>query len=225
MTPAAGLTRDQMGAVLAQRIQPGWIVNLGIGIPILASNFLLPEDDVTLTSENGVFGYGGLAAEGQEDPDIVNAGVLYATLNPGATIVHHADAFALIRRGLVDVTILGAYQVALDGSFANWKTTDDGMAHMGGIGGAMDLAASAKQVWVAMAHTTRDGESRLVERCTLPVTAPRGVTMVVTDRAVVAVRDGEFVLEEYAPGFEIEEIVAATGAPLRVSDSVREIAL
>lgn len=225
MTTAKGLTRDQMGAVLAQRIQPGWIVNLGIGIPVLASNFLRPEDDVTLTSENGVIGYGGLAAEGEEDPDIVNAGVQFATLNLGATIVHHADSFALIRQGRVDVTILGAYEVARDGSFANWKLANDGMANMGGIGGAMDLAACAKQVFVAMEHLTRDGQPRLVERCSLPVTAPSGVTLVLTDLALVAVRGGEFILEEYAPGVEIADIVAATGAPLRISDTVRPISV
>ena len=225
MTTAQGLTRDQMGAVLAQRIEPGWIVNLGIGIPILASNFLRPEDDITLTSENGVIGYGGLAAEGQEDPDLVNAGVQATTLNPGGTIVHHADSFALIRRGLVDATILGAYEVARDGSFANWKTTNDGMGNMGGIGGAMDLAACAKRIFIAMEHVTRDGQARLVEHCSLPVTAPSGVVLVVTDLGVIAVKDGEFILEEYAPGVEIADIVAKTGAPLRISDSVHPVAV
>ena len=219
------LTRDQMGAVLAQRLEVGWIVNLGIGIPTLTSNFILDEQDITLTSENGVIGYGGLAAEGQEDPDIVNAGVQYATLNPGATIVHHADSFALIRRGMVDVTILGAYEVAPDGSFANWKTVDDGMPHMGGIGGAMDLAACAKQVFIAMEHTTRDGKPRLIEKCNLPVTAPRGVTLVVTELGVIAVGDGRFTLEEHAPGVTVEEIKAATGAPLEVSPNLRQVAV
>jgi 3-oxoacid CoA-transferase B subunit len=219
------LTRDQIGAVLRQRIPDGWIVNLGIGIPTLVSNFLGPDDDVTLTSENGVFGYGGIAAEGMEDPDLVNAGVQFCTLNPGGAIVHHADSFALIRSGRVDVTMLGAYEVALDGSFANWKTTNDGRADMGGIGGAMDLAACAKQVWVAMEHTTRDGRPRLVQQCSLPVTAPRGVTLVVTELGVVAVRDGRFILEEHAPGYTLEDIAAVTGAPLEASPNLRQVSV
>ncbi|MEZ4502359.1 MAG: CoA-transferase [Dehalococcoidia bacterium] len=225
MTNAPGLTRDQMGAVLAQHVEPGWIVNLGIGIPVLASNFLSWDEGITLTSENGVIGYGGLAAEGEEDTDLVNAGVQFTTLNPGGTIVHHADSFALIRRGLVDVTMLGAYEVAQDGSFANWKTTNDGMGNMGGIGGAMDLAACAKRVFVAMEHVTRDGQPRLVEHCSLPVTAPTGVKLVVTDLAVISLDAEGFVLEEYAPGVEIADIVAKTGAPLRVSDSVHPVAV
>lgn len=115
--------------------------------------------------------------------------------------------------------------MAQDGSFANWKTTDDEFSQLGGIGGAMDLAASAGQVWLAMEHTTRDGQPRLLERCLLPVTAPSGATLVVTDIAVVAIRDGRFELEEYAPGYSVEEIRAATGAPLAVSDELRQVAL
>src|SRR5690606_7983088 len=174
------LTRDQMAAVLAQHIGSGWIVNLGIGIPTLVSNFLHPDQEITLHSENGVIGYGRVAGEGEEDPDTVNASAITAvTLDPGAAIVHHADSFAVIRRGMVDVTCLGAYEVAPDGSFANWKTTADEWSHLGGIGGAMDLAACAKQVYLALEHTTRDGQPRLLERCNLPVTAPTGVTLVV----------------------------------------------
>jgi 3-oxoacid CoA-transferase B subunit len=220
------LTRDQMAAILAQHIEDGWIVNLGIGIPTGVSNFIRPEQEVVFTSENGVIGYGRLAGEGEGDPDIVNAAaVQQVILNPGASIVHHADSFALIRRGLVDVTCLGAYEVAPDGSFANWKTTTEPWNHLGGIGGAMDLAACSKRVYVAMEHTTRDGQPRLVERCSLPVTAPAGVVLVVTNVAVVAVRDGRFILEQCAPGYEIEEIVAMTGAPLDVSPDVRPVAV
>jgi 3-oxoacid CoA-transferase B subunit len=219
------LTRDQMCAIAAQRLGHGWIVNLGVGIPTLVSNFIFPEHDITLTSENGVIGYGGLAGEGEQDPDVVNAGIEYATLNPGAAIVHHADSFALIRRGLVDVTVLGAYEVATDGSFANWKTSNDGRPDMGGIGGAMDLAACAKEIFIVMEHTTRDGKPRLVERCNLPVTGPRGVTLVVTEIAVVTVKDGHFVLEEHAPGYSAEEIQALTGAPLTISPTLRPVAV
>ncbi len=219
------LTRDQMGAILAQRIGKGWIVNLGIGIPILASNFFTEEQEIILTSENGVIGYGGLAAEGQEDPDLVNAGVQFCTLNPGGTIVHHADSFALIRSGRVDVTCLGAYEVAVDGSFANWKTTNDGRGDMGGIGGAMDLAACAQRIYIAMEHTTRDGKPRLVQRCSLPVTAPSGVDLVVTELGVVTVKDGCFILEEHAPGYTFEEIAAVTGAPLEASKDLRPVSV
>ncbi|TAK80016.1 MAG: hypothetical protein EPO16_01010 [Dehalococcoidia bacterium] len=220
------LTRDQMAAILAQNMGYGWIVNLGIGIPTNVSNFLTPEQEIVLHSENGVIGYGRLAGEGEEDPDLVNASATQPViLNPGASIVHHADAFAVIRRGMIDVTCLGAYQVAPDGSFANWKTTSEPWNNLGGIGGAMDLASCAKQVYIAMEHTTRDGQPRLLEKCTLPVTAPSGVTLVVTNIAVVAVRDGKFILEQHAPGYTAEEIQAVTGAPLEISPDFRRVAV
>jgi 3-oxoacid CoA-transferase B subunit len=172
-----------------------------------------------------VIGYGGLAAEGQEDHDLVNAGVQFTTLHPGGTIVHHADSFALIRSGRVDVTCLGAYEVAVDGSFANWKTTNDGRGDMGGIGGAMDLAACAQRIYVAMEHTTRDGKPRLVEKCSLPVTGPKGVGLVVTELGVVTVNDGRFTLEEHAPGYTFGEIAAVTGAPLVASKDLRQVSV
>jgi len=219
------LTREQIAAVIAKRLQRGWLVNLGVGMPTLVANHVTPEDGIVFTSENGVIGYAGLAAEGEEDPDVVNAGVQFVTLNAGAAIVHQADSFALIRRGMNDVSVLGSYEVAADGSFANWRTSTEPWDQLGGIGGAMDLAACAQQVWLAMEHTTREGKPRLLERCTLPVTAPEGVTLVVTDLAVVSVDGQGFCLEEYAPGYTIDEIAALTAAPLRVSPEVREIRL
>ena len=226
MTEKQPLNRDQMAAVLAQRLEDGAIVNLGIGIPTGVSNFLRPEQEIVLTSENGVIGYGRLAGAGEEDPDVVNASATQSvTLNPGAAIVHHADSFALIRRGLVDVTCLGAYEVAPDGSFANWKTTNEEWNNLGGIGGAMDLAACSKQIFLALEHTTRDGEPRLVKKCALPVTAPSGVTLVVTNIAVVVVKDGKFILEEHAPGYSAEDIQAVTGAPLEVSPNFRQVSV
>lgn len=226
MTEKQPLNRDQMAAVLAQRLADGSIVNLGIGIPTGVSNFLRPEQEIVLTSENGVIGYGRLAGAGEEDPDIVNASATQSvTLNPGAAIVHHADSFALIRRGLVDVTCLGAYEVAPDGSFANWKTTNEEWNNLGGIGGAMDLASCSKQIFLALEHTTRDGEPRLVKKCALPVTAPAGVTLVVTNIAVVVVKDGKFILEEHAPGYSAEDIQAVTGAPLEVSPNFRQVSV
>ena len=220
------LNREQMAAVLAQNMGYGWIVNLGIGIPTNVSNFLTPEQEIVLHSENGVIGYGRLAGEGEEDPDIVNASATQSvTLNPGAAIVHHADSFNVIRRGMIDVTCLGAYQVAPDGSFANWKITTEPWNNLGGIGGAMDLASSAKQIYLAMDHQTRDGEPRLLEKCSLPVTAPSGVTLVVTNLAVVAVRNGKFILEQHAPGYTAEEIQAVTGAPLEISPDFRRVSV
>ncbi len=224
-TSKRALDRDQMAAIIAQRLQPGWLVNLGIGIPTLASNFVQPEDHIILTSENGVIGYGPLAGDGQEDMDIVNAGVQYVTLNPGAAITDHAGSFALIRRGLVDVTVLGAFQLAPDGSFANWKIHPDGWNQLGGIGGAMDLAAGAQRLWLVMKHTAPNGSPRLVECCTLPLTATGGVSLVVTDVAVISVHDGEFELQEFAPGYTVEEIQAMTGAPLAVSPTARPVAI
>ena len=219
------LNRDQIAAVLAQRLEADWVVNLGVGMPTLVSNFVRPDLGITLTSENGVIGYSQLAAEGEEDPDIVNAGGQAVILQEGASFVHHGDSFALIRRGLVDVTALGAYEVACDGSFANWKTRNDEFPQLGGIGGAMDLASNARQVWLAMEHTTRDGEPRLLEHCNLPVTAPRGATLVVTDLAVVSIADGRFVLEEFAPGYTPEEIQALTSGPMIIAPDIHEIAI
>ncbi len=219
------LTRDEIAEVIGQRLQPGMVANLGIGIPTLASSYVDASDGVTFTSENGVIGYGRLAAAGEGDPDIRNAGGQEVTLNPGGTFVHHADSFALIRSGRLDVTVLGAYEVAADGSFANWRLNSEPFDNLGGIGGAMDLVASAKEIWLAMEHTTRDGTSRLLERCNLPVTSPRGVTLVVTDLAVVSVRNGRFMLEELAPGYTVDEVLAATGGPMDVSPDVHEVAL
>lgn len=219
------LTRDQIAAVVARYLEPNWVVNLGIGIPTLASNFLDPERHILLTSENGVLGYGLVAPEGMEDFDVVNAGVDYVLLEPGASIVHHGDSFALIRAGRVDCVVLGAYEVGANGGFANWKTQPEGHPQLGGIGGAMDLAACAQRVFIAMEHTTAEGRPRLVETCSLPVTAPGVVTMVFTDIAVVAVRDGQFVLLEHAPGFTFEEIQERTSAPLTADPGLRPIPL
>ena len=165
-----GLTRQQMCDRLAMEFRDGWIVNLGVGIPTLCSNFDFGDKEIILHSENGVIGYGALAAPGEEDLHLVNAGGQHVTLRPGAAIVHHADSFAIIRSGRIDVTVMGAYEVAGNGDFANWKVAGQ---KGGGIGGAMDLAACAKHVFIAMEQTTRSGSPRLVERCAIPVTATR----------------------------------------------------
>ncbi len=217
------LTRPEMAAAIARRLQSGWLVNLGVGMPTAVSSFVPHEAGVLFTSENGVIGYSGLAGPDEADPDVVNAGGQPVTLIPGATFMSHADSFGLIRSRRIHVTVLGAYESAADGSFANWRLSTGPYDNMGGIGGAMDLVASAHEIWLLMEHTTRDGQPRLLEHCTLPVTSPRGVTLVVTELGVISVQDGRYVLEEYAPGYTPEEIAALTGAPLDVSPTVRAV--
>jgi 3-oxoacid CoA-transferase B subunit len=210
------LTRDLLAARVAAEFQDGWIVNLGV--PTTCSDFIPAEREVILHSENGLIGYGRLATEAEVGPYVVNAGVQPVELKAYASIVHHADAFAIIRRGLIDATVLGAYEVAANGDFANWKTAG---RKGGGIGGAMDLAASARRVFVMMDHTTRDNRPRLLPRCTLPLTAPGVVTRVFTDVGVFEPAGDAFRLMEIAPGFTPEEVGALTGAPLIVSDALK----
>jgi 3-oxoacid CoA-transferase B subunit len=222
MSDTKGLTRQQMADRIALEFQDGWIVNLGVGIPTLCSNTDIGDRQIIYHSENGVIGYGPIAPMGQEDLNLVNAGGQNVTLNPGAAVVHHADSFAIIRGGRIDVTVMGAYEVAANGDFANWRVTG---AKGGGIGGAMDLAACAKRVFIVLEHMTRDGSPRLVERCALPVTARGVVKLVVTNYGVFEpVADG-FRLREIAPGMTSEEIRAATGARLVVEGEVPMVRL
>src|SRR4051812_27826294 len=171
MSDAKGLTRQQMCDRLAMEFGDGWVVNLGIGIPTLCSNYDFGDREIIFHAENGVIGYGPLTGPGREDLHLVNAGGQHVTLNQGAAIVHHADSFGLIRSGRIDVTVLGAYEVAANGDFANWKMAGQ---KGGGIGGAMDLAACARHVFLAMEHVTRRGQPRLVERCAIPGPAGGG---------------------------------------------------
>ena len=219
------LQREQIAAVLAGRLGDGWVVNLGVGIPVLACDFVAPESGVTLTSENGLIGYGWHAPDGEEDFDAVTPGMQYVVLPPGAAVVHHADAFGLIRSGRVDCAVLGAYEAAADGSFANWTPHADGRTDLGGIGGAMDLTQGARRIWLAMFHTTPAGAPRLVERCALPVTGGRPASLVVTDLAVIAVGERGFELLEHAPGYGVADIQAVTAAPLAVSPELRPMAV
>ena len=216
------LERQVMCDRLAMEFQDEWIVNLGVGMPTLCSNYVDPNKDIIFHSENGVIGFGPLAAEGQEDKHLVNAGGQHVTVRPGMAIVHHADSFALIRSGMVDVTVMGAYEVAENGDFANWRIpTRKG----GGIGGAMDLAACAKRVFIAMEHLTRDGKARLLKRCKLPITAPGVVTLVATDLGLFEVTDQGFKLREHAPGWSPEDIQELTEAKLVIADNLREFQL
>ena len=212
------LTRQAMCDRLAMEFQDGWIVNLGVGMPTLCSNYVDPDKSIINQSENGVIGYGPLAAEGHEDRHLINAGGQHVTAQPGMGIVHHADSFGIIRGGMIDVTVMGAYEVAENGDFANWRIPG---RKGGGIGGAMDLAACAKRVFIAMEHTTREGGSRMLKQCSLPITAPGVVKMVVTDLGLFQVTPQGFELLENAPGWSPEDIQEQTQAHLNVSPSLR----
>ena len=214
------LDRQTMCNRLAMEFQAGWVVNLGVGMPTLCSNYNFGDTDILFQSENGVIGYGPLAEEGEEDIHLVNAGGQHVTLQQGAAIIHHADSFSLIRSGYVDVTVMGAYEVAENGDFANWKTLG---RKGGGIGGAMDLAVGAKQVFLALEHTTREGLPRLLKRCTLPVTALAVVKKVVTNLGLFDITPEGFLLREIAPGYTPEDVQAVTEAKLIISPSLKEL--
>ena len=204
-------TRQQMAERLAREFGDGWIVNLGVGMPTLIADMPTGARDITDHSENGVICCGPVAAPGQEDLQLVNASGQDVTLLPGAAIVHHADSFALIRGGRMDVTVMGAYEAAANGDFANWKVKG---AKGGGIGGAMDLAASAKRVFLMLEHRTRDGAPRLLERCTLPITARGAVTLVCTDLGLLAPTGEAFAVHDLASGVSLDEARTATACPL-----------
>jgi 3-oxoacid CoA-transferase B subunit len=204
-------TRQQMAERLAREFEDGWIVNLGVGMPTLIADVPMGDREITHHSENGVIGYGPVAAPGEEDLQLVNASGQNVTLLPGAAMVHHADSFALIRGGRMDVTVMGAYEAAANGDFANWKMKG---AKGGGIGGAMDLAASAKRVFLMLEHRMRDGTPRLLPRCTLPITARGVVTLVATDLGLFAPTGEAFAVRDLAPGVTLDDARAATACPI-----------
>ena len=215
-----GLTREMMAARAVRELQDGWVVNLGLGIPTLVADVLPPDRAIYLHAENGLVGFGSYASEEEADGDVINAGGQPVTLRPGASFFDSAESFAIVRGGRLDAAILGGMQVAENGDLANWMVPERGL---GGIGGAMDIAASAKRVIVLMEHTTRAGEPKLVHRCTYPLTAVGVVTLVITDLAVIAVTPTGFELRELAPGVTADEVQALAGAPLRRSSDVREV--
>ncbi len=219
MADAPKLERQAMCDRLAMEFQDEWIVNLGVGMPTLCSNYVDPSRDIITHSENGVIGYGPLAEEGKEDGHLVNAGGQFVTAQPGMSILHHADSFAVIRGGMVDVTVMGAYEVAENGDFANWRIPS---RKGGGIGGAMDLAACAKRVFIAMEHNTREGGPKLLNRCTLPITAPGVVKLLATDLGLFEITPEGFVLREHAPGWNPEEIQELTEAKLIIPPDLKE---
>jgi 3-oxoacid CoA-transferase B subunit len=222
MSEKPRLPRQAMCDRLAMEFQDEWIVNLGVGMPTLCSNYVDPSISLVFHSENGVIGYGPLARPEEVDRHLVNAGGQNVTAVAGMAIVHHADSFALIRKGMVDVTVMGAYEVAENGDFANWRIPN---RKGGGIGGAMDLAACAKRVFIALEHTTREGKPRLLKRCTLPITAPGAVKLVATDLGLFEVTPEGFKLREHAPGWTPAEIQELTEARLSIADDLREFRL
>ena len=213
------LSRQAMCDRLAMEFRDGWVVNLGAGIPTLCSNFDFKDKTIIFHSENGILGYGSIAPVGEENVHLVNAGNDYITLVPETAIVHHADSFAIIRGGHVDVVVMGAYEVAENGDLANWKI---GGRRGGAIGGAMDLAVGAKRVFIAMEHTTRDGKPRLRKRCAVPITALSVVNLVCTNLGLFEIVDEAFVLREIAPGYTPDDIRAVTEGRLIVPDGLRE---
>jgi 3-oxoacid CoA-transferase subunit B len=218
----AGLTRELIALRVARELEDGMVVNLGIGLPTLVANFLPEGADIVLHAENGILGYGGIVADEAEfDQDLINAGGQPVTLTPGASFFDSATSFAMIRGGHVDVTVLGGLQVSARGDLANWSVGSRGG---GAIGGAMDLAAGAKRVIVAMEHTTRDGEPRILEECTYPLTAERCVDLIVTNLAVIEVTGEGLVLREIAPNVAVDEVQAATAARL-ANSGVRTMTL
>jgi 3-oxoadipate CoA-transferase, beta subunit len=208
------LTRLEMAARLADDIPEGWYVNLGIGAPLQVADYVPVEREVIFQSENGILGMGPGPAPDKSDRRLINAGKQYVTLRTGGSYMHHADSFALIRGGHLDLCVLGAFQVAENGDIANWSTSENDAAPA--VGGAMDLAAGARQLWVLMEHTTKSGDSRLVRRCTYPLTALRAVKRVYTNLAVLDVTDDGFAVREMVKGLDLDALQSVTDAPLRM---------
>jgi len=216
------LSKNDIARRIAQEVQGGWYVNLGIGIPTLVANYIPEGLEVEFQSENGILGMGPFPEEGTEDADLINAGKQTITAMPGAVYFDSATSFAMIRGRHVQLTVLGAMEVSSNGDIANWKIPG---LMVKGMGGAMDLVASAENIIVAMMHTNKRGESKLLSACTLPLTGVACVRRVVTNLAVLDIRDGAFHLVERAPGVSVEEIQTATAGPLVVPDEVPEMRL
>ncbi|WP_354685262.1 3-oxoacid CoA-transferase subunit B [Cupriavidus necator] len=207
------LTRDQMAARVAKDIPEGAVVNLGIGLPTLVGNHLPADKEILLHSENGLLGMGPAPAPGQEDGDLINAGKQPVTIRAGGSYFHHADSFAMMRGGHLDFCVLGAFQVSEKGDLANWHTGAPGS--IPAVGGAMDLAIGAKQVFVMMEHQTKQGESKIVPQCTYPLTGIGCVTRIYTDLATLDVTADGLVARDLVEGLSFDELQRLTGVPLK----------
>ncbi len=218
----SGLSRELIALRVAKEFRDGYYVNLGIGLPTLVSNFVPDEIDVILHAENGVLGYGRIANADEIDPDLINAGSQPLTLNPGAAFFNSADSFAMIRGGHIDLVVLGAFQVSEKGDLANWMAPE---RKVGSVGGSMDLASGAKKVIVAMEHTTKSGEPRIVKECTYPLTGRGIVNMIITNLAVIEVTPKGLLLKEVAPLVTPEEVQALTEPKVKLAEDLKNMEL
>ena len=216
------LDKNKIAQRIAQELEHNIYVNLGIGIPTLVANYIPKGIDVEFQSENGVLGMGPFPLDGEEDPDLINAGKQTITMMPGAAIFDSATSFAMIRGRHVQLTVLGAMEVSENGDIANWKIPGKMVK---GMGGAMDLVASAENIIVAMMHTNRKGESKILKKCQLPITGVNCVKKIVTNLAVLEVTKNGFKLLERAPGVSLEEIIKATEAELIIEEEIPEMIL
>lgn len=216
------LNRETIAMRIAKEIPNNSYVNLGIGIPTLVSQFTSSEQNIIFHSENGVLNYGSLAEVGEEDPDLINAGGQFLKPTIGMSFFNSADAFAMIRGGHIDISVLGALQISVKGDLANWMIPERGI---GNIGGAMDLATGAKKLIVAMEHTDRNNNPKIVTKCSYPLTVPECVDLIVTDLCVISVESQRLIVKEIAPGWNKDEIQNLTEAKLLFDNNITEITL
>lgn len=214
------LTREQIAMRIARELKDGDYVNLGIGIPTLVANYIPRDIQVCLQSENGLLGMGEFPTEKTVDADLINAGKQTVTMAPGAALFSSADSFAMIRGGHVDLTVLGAFEVDQEGNIASWMIPKKLVK---GMGGAMDLVASARNIIVAMAHANKQGESKILKYCTLPLTGVNCIKRVVTDLAMLEIKNGAFYLRERAPGVSVEQIKSLTDGELVIEGNIPEM--